>query len=226
MSVLVKNMEMPKECRECPLWEYRHGIGTTWCVPTKTLLAENYMPIAFDGRHSDCPLVEVEDDDRGHAVSTINREDALEAILSRLAEREEPCPPWIYATIRECLDDLPSLPSTEPLVHDGYYLCDKKPGACPSWERKGWTKCESKHCNRTSRVDHALKLPDDGWIPVSEHLPEKNGFYLVTLNNSYTDFSLWEDKKGFGMLGTRWYPCEEVTAWMPFPKPYEPKEDK
>ena len=98
-------------------------------------------------------------------MSAIDREDALEAILSKLAEREEPCPPWIYATIRECLDDLPSLPSTEPLVHDGYYLCDKKPGACPSWLKYGWTKCMNPHCNRTSRVDHALKLPDaeDGW---------------------------------------------------------------
>lgn len=71
-----------------------------------------------------------------------------------------------------------------------------------------------------------LSLPDanDGWIPVEEKLPEKNGFYLVTLNNSCTDFCLWKDKKGFGMLGTRWYPCEEVTAWRDLPKPYEPKE--
>lgn len=67
---------------------------------------------------------------------------------------------------------------------------------------------------------------DDGWIPVSEHLPKKNGFYIVTLNNSYTDFCLWEDKKGFGMLGTRWYPCEEVTAWRDLPKPYESKESE
>lgn len=63
MSVIVKGMELPTECRECPLWEYRQRIGTTWCVPTKTLLAENYMPIAFEGRHPDCPLVEMNDDD-------------------------------------------------------------------------------------------------------------------------------------------------------------------
>lgn len=65
MSVIVKGMDIPTECRECPLREYRHGIGTTWCVPTKTLLAENFMPIVFDGRHPDCPLVEVEDEGGG-----------------------------------------------------------------------------------------------------------------------------------------------------------------
>lgn len=59
MSVLVKNMEMPSECRKCSLWEYRQGMGTTWCVPAKTLLAENHMPIPFDGRPEWCPLVEL-----------------------------------------------------------------------------------------------------------------------------------------------------------------------
>ena len=157
-------------------------------------------------------------------MSAINREDAIEAILSRLAKREEPCPPWIYATIRECLDDLPSLPSEKPLVYDGFYLCDKKPGACPSWERKGWTKCMSKHCNRTSRVDHALKLPDDGWIPVEKRLPEEFGFYLVTLNNFTVDFCVWNNSE-FGIFSPKWQPCNEVTAWQRLPKPYEPKED-
>lgn len=167
-------------------------------------------------------------------MSAINREDAIEVIMTRLVKRKEPCPPWIYATIRECLDDLPSLPSTEPLVHDGFYLCDKKPGACPSWERKGWTKCESKHCNRTSRVDHALKLPDDGWIPCSERFPEEDGQYLITVKykhvdgyeDIYAEHGEWSGGKwdmfSFGHCGE----VESILAWRELPKPYEPKEDK
>ena len=161
-------------------------------------------------------------------MSAINREDAIEAILSKLAEREEPCPPWIYATIRKCLDDLPSLPSEKPLVYDGFYLCDKKPGACPSWERKGWTKCESKHCNRTSRVDHALKLPDanDGWIPVEDRLPKKGQVVLWCNDdgNSFTSAITYECK-GNWAIGNR-HRRSRVIAWMPLPEPYKPKEDK
>ena len=169
-------------------------------------------------------------------MSAINREDAIEAILSRLAKREEPTPPWIYATIKKCLNDLPSLPSAEPLVHDGFYLCDKKPGACPSWERKGWTKCESKHCNRTSRVDHALKLPDadDGWIPCGKRLPEEDDYnsciecpdgavWYITENGtmgigyyyeSTKEWSTTDDLKTDG----------KVVAWRSLPPAFRPKE--
>lgn len=38
------------------------------------------------------------------------------------------------------------------------YLCDKKKGACKSWEKLGWTEhCESDvGCNHTTNPDHAL----------------------------------------------------------------------
>lgn len=156
-------------------------------------------------------------------MSAINREDAIEAILSRLAKREEPCPPWIYATIRECLDDLPPLPSTEPLVHDGFYLCDKKPGACPSWLKYGWTKCMNPHCNRTSRVDHALKLPDadDGWIPYTGH--DQNieyGRYLVQTKESMVCGT-------YGLEGFVFpFYVERIVAFRPLPPAFKPKEDK
>ena len=59
MSVLVKGMEMPKDCRECRLMEYHSNLGETWCAPTVGLLAVNYKPIPFDGRPDWCPLVEL-----------------------------------------------------------------------------------------------------------------------------------------------------------------------
>ena len=59
MSVLVKNMEMPKDCRECRLMEYHSHLGETWCAPAVGLLAVNFKPIPFDGRPDWCPLVEL-----------------------------------------------------------------------------------------------------------------------------------------------------------------------
>lgn len=37
------------------------------------------------------------------------------------------------------------------------YLCDKKKGACKSWDTLDWTKCDSEvDCNHTSNPEHAL----------------------------------------------------------------------
>lgn len=58
-SVLVKGMDMPKECRGCPLQEYHERTGKTWCKPADGILAEDYKPIPFDGRPDWCHLVEV-----------------------------------------------------------------------------------------------------------------------------------------------------------------------
>ena len=59
MSVLVRGMEMPKECRECPLETYYMNSGMTRCRVGNTILAENFKTIPFDGRPDFCPLVDV-----------------------------------------------------------------------------------------------------------------------------------------------------------------------
>ena len=62
------------------------------------------------------------------------------------------------------------------------------------------------------------------WIPVSERLPENDGFYLVTLdgaivgeNRPFTGLAEFEDGK--------WIDDEEdykcVIAWQPLPEPYQ-----
>ena len=67
----------------------------------------------------------------------------------------------------------------------------------------------------------------DKWIPVSESLPEKNVWVLVTVEqsgnrhqeimrrNNY--FEAWTDNIDNY--------TDEITAWMPLPKPYEPTCD-
>lgn len=57
MSIIVRGMEMPKDCRECRLMEYHCSTGKTWCTPADGLLAEDYKPIPFDGRPDWCQLM-------------------------------------------------------------------------------------------------------------------------------------------------------------------------
>ena len=59
MSILIKGMEMPKDCRECPLEQYYMNCGETRCRAENKILAENFKAIPFDGRPDFCPLVEV-----------------------------------------------------------------------------------------------------------------------------------------------------------------------
>lgn len=76
---------------------------------------------------------------------------------------------------------------------------------------------------------------ENGWIPVSQRLPEKDGRYLVTFKNGIKVCMV-----GYGScmrtalgypIGHGWYSLEEaqyyaedsIIAWMPLPEPY--KED-
>ena len=59
MSILIKGMEMPKDCRICPFEGYEPDIGRTRCIVTCGLLAEHYKLIPFDGRPDWCPIQEI-----------------------------------------------------------------------------------------------------------------------------------------------------------------------
>ena len=74
MSVIVKGMKFPAECRECPFEHYYISNGETICRATNATLASDYNPIRFDGRYPDCPLVEIPDK-HGRLIET----DKLEA---------------------------------------------------------------------------------------------------------------------------------------------------
>ena len=66
------------------------------------------------------------------------------------------------------------------------------------------------------------------WIPVSERLPKKNVWVLVTVEQSGNRFQeimrrnnyieAWTDN-----IDNYTY---EITAWMPLPEPYEPQESE
>jgi hypothetical protein len=56
------------------------------------------------------------------------------------------------------------------------------------------------------------------WIPCSDRLPEKDGYYLTTTcyRQVYCDF--WNED--------HFDRTEAVIAWMPLPKPYEVEDEK
>ena len=58
MSIVV-NIQMPRDCRECPFEMYYMNCGQTWCRATNKILAENYKTISFDERPDWCPILEL-----------------------------------------------------------------------------------------------------------------------------------------------------------------------
>ena len=52
MSVLIKGMEMPKNCKECPFSDHE-----AWCLIPGDWRERYYCP--DDERSDDCPLIEV-----------------------------------------------------------------------------------------------------------------------------------------------------------------------
>ena len=82
-------------------------------------------------------------------------------------------------------------------------------------------------------LDEDLKLAEPtakenlvvDWIPVTERLPDEMGMYLVTLDYQEKGkgvVSLWFHNDEIGW-NRGWN--ENVTAWMPLPKPYKEGEE-
>ena len=79
-------------------------------------------------------------------------------------------------------------------------------------------------------LDKAIKALEQRWIPVSERLPEEDGFYLATCDGEICGedepiFSMAEFENGKWVDDEDDYQC--VLAWMPLPLPYMAEsEDK
>lgn len=79
-------------------------------------------------------------------------------------------------------------------------------------------------------IDSQPTACDNSWIPCSEKLPEKDGFYLTTVifkGKSSTCRHLF-DKDNKEWLDSDYMPfvndgISEIIAWQPLLEPYQPK---
>lgn len=98
-----------------------------------------------------------------------------------------------------------------------------------TWEEKPepyvTIECETEEdFNHIKRCLEATR-----WIPVEERLPEKDGFYLVTMDGEIAG----EDKPFTGLTefeNGKWFDDEDdyqcVLAWQPLPEPYRPSDEQ
>lgn len=59
MSILIKGMEMPKSCKECPLEQIYGRDGEVAKCPLTEKILSSYL--VSETRMSDCPLIEIPD---------------------------------------------------------------------------------------------------------------------------------------------------------------------
>ena len=114
MSILIKGMEMPKDCNKCPFLDYEEGFCFASGVKHKSGWYEfTLCPSGIeDSRHKDCPLVPVPP--HGRLIDA----DELENKCQRLARDE-----WnrstgtlwgyAYATFESDVEDAPTIIEAE-----------------------------------------------------------------------------------------------------------------
>ena len=82
---------------------------------------------------------------------------------------------------------------------------------------------------RLAELEWRLGEAEQRWIPCSERLPRENGVYIVSLEDAVYPWATFHNG-GWFMLSVdntaREFGAYEVIAWMPLPKPYEPKTER
>lgn len=79
-------------------------------------------------------------------------------------------------------------------------------------------------CENDPEIERSSR-DNDGWIPVEQRLPEKDGFYIATIDGEI----IGEDDPFVGLAEFDrgdWYDNEDYTrviAWRPLPDPYRPE---
>ena len=98
-------------------------------------------------------------------------------------------------------------------------------GMCDDYVSVGWIKEIIR--------SHMDDVPDnnDGWIPVSEKLPEESDYYMACIcNDEVCDYDFrktwFAHADDYDMDKSEWrelYDFERVIAWQPLPEPYKEK---
>jgi hypothetical protein len=96
-----------------------------------------------------------------------------------------------------------------------------------------WYGCKPDDIEAFEKIIEAIPTADrpQEWIPCSERLPSEQGQYLVTFplcNGEPWVYILSFNKGKFYETDDEWGDVEydDVTAWMPLPKPWKGADDE
>ena len=108
------------------------------------------------------------------------------------------------------------------------YFCKYARGGCKHLDNddKDCTECVVEDAKKI--VQEVAEEYNNGWIPCSERLPDKNGMYLCSQNT----YDIVTNKKLIDIsteyvefYDGKWMRAKNlvVTHWQPLPEPYQPK---
>jgi len=95
-----------------------------------------------------------------------------------------------------------------------------------------YQKCAEEHRQLAEWLKELKQLREQTrWIPVSEELPDKEGYYLCSVRYMYPPYNFFEPEKVKYMddVTIQKFDGEfniEVKAWMPLPPCYKPQESE
>ena len=221
MSVLIKNMEMPKGCiyandndqtEYCPLLNHD---DVPFC---QYIESEPEIAIGIGERPVYCPLSDVPEP----CENTVSRQAAIDEVRNYY-DPEDTDPTRIEDRIKR----LPPTQSCEYWDAESGYCALHRPSAQPEdVARDIATIIENE---KDMRV---IERNAQQWIPCSERLSEKGKDVLVCYdfkgNRSVLIGALYSDEKFYGYddeyLTPEGRKYRKAVAWMPLPEPYGGEE--
>lgn len=192
------DMYMPDSCCECWFCKFDSNTGSTECVIGENILARYFESLNFEGRHEECPLIDVPDIHFGNipefsnsSTDCISRQAAIDAITVR-ADR--------------CAENF----STDDPFWEGLVIAKSIVKSLPLVQAATPVRPERK---------------ENDWNLCSDRLPEKEGRYLITVDeDGRKDVS--DDFFYIRNDGTpSWHYEINVIAWMPLPEPWEGEQE-
>ena len=146
-------------------------------------------------------IIDIRDNIKPIVVDCISRQAVLD-LFNKSSEYS-----WEMSLLRKKIEKMPSVIPQPMVVPIAEVKIDK-----------------DKLKELVSRAVLSVTPQEPRWIPVSEKLPEIHNYcdnYLVTLKRGGIYIAMFTECDG-----QHWWTYDDVVAWMPLPKTYEPQESE